>query len=122
MTYFGFLGLFLVPPILVLFGLLVRRLRREHYAALALLMLIALAYTSPWDNYLVIRGVWTFDRDKITERFIWRVPLEEYIFYLLQVLMSGLFTIWLLLRSAVGDRPPAALRTDAATREQDRER
>ena len=115
MTYFGFLGLFLVPPILVLFGLLVRWLRREHYAALGLLMLIALAYTSPWDNYLVIRGVWTFDRDKIAERFIWRVPLEEYIFYLLEVLLSGLFTIWLLKRSAQG-------RTRAASPKQDCER
>jgi lycopene beta-cyclase len=95
MTYFGFLAVFLVPPILVLLWLLRSVLRREHAVALGVLMLIALLYTSPWDNYLVIRGVWTFDRDTIAELFIWRVPLEEYIFYLLQVLTTGLFTIWL---------------------------
>ena len=62
-------------------------------------MLIALVYTAPWDNYLVIRGVWTFDREKIANWFIWRVPLEEYIFYLLQVALTGLFTVWLLRRA-----------------------
>jgi lycopene cyclase domain-containing protein len=98
MTYFGFLGIFLVPPIVLLLVLLRGRLGRSQVAALALVVVLALAYTTPWDNYLVIRGVWTFDRARIAERFIWRVPLEEYLFYVLQVLMSGLFTLWLLTR------------------------
>lgn len=108
MTYFGFLALFLVPPILVMLALTRGMLRRRHWAALLALMLIALAYTTPWDNYLVIRRVWTFDRDKIANVFIWRVPLEEYLFYLLQVLLSGLFTIWLLARR------PASTTSDEA--------
>lgn len=98
MTYFGFLLIFLVPPILLSLFALRRRLTREHILALLALNVIAVLYTTPWDNYLVIRGVWTFDTDKIVNRFIWRVPLEEYIFYILQVLMTGLFTIWLLTR------------------------
>ena len=106
MTYFGFLALFLVPPILVLLAATRRMLRREHLLALGALMLIALLYTSPWDNYLVIRGVWTFDRDKIAGWFIWRVPLEEYIFYVLQVLLTGLFTIYLT-RFAALTAPPS---------------
>lgn len=104
MTYFGFLGIFLVPPILVLLLLLRHTLRREHLLAIGALMLIATLYTAPWDNYLVIRGVWTFDREKIANWFIWRVPLEEYVFYLLQVALTGLFTIWLLRRFR--DLPP----------------
>jgi len=105
MTYFGFLALFLLPPILVLLVLLRSRLHRSHLAALVLVILLALVYTTPWDNYLVIRGVWTFDRARIVERFIWRVPLEEYVFYVLQVLLGGLFTIWLLeRRSAVSSQ------------------
>jgi lycopene cyclase domain-containing protein len=107
MTYFGFLGLFLVPPVLVLLAVLMRTLRREHLLAIGVLMVIALVYTAPWDNYLVIRGVWTFDPDKIANWFIWRVPLEEYIFYLLQVALSGLFTIWLLRRAGALDGKPA---------------
>lgn len=98
MTYFSFLAIFLLPPIAVLLWLLRGRLRREHWIALIALMTIALIYTTPWDNYLVIRGVWTFDTAKIANIFLWRVPLEEYIFYLLQVMMSGLFTIWLMQR------------------------
>jgi lycopene cyclase domain-containing protein len=98
MTYFDFLGLFLVPPIIVLLVLVRHTLRRGHLLAIGALMLIAVVYTAPWDNYLVIRGVWTFDRAKIANWFIWRVPIEEYIFYLLQVAMTGLFTIWLLQR------------------------
>jgi lycopene cyclase domain-containing protein len=98
-TYFGFLGIFLVPPIVLLLLLLRRSLRWEHAVALAALTLIAVVYTTPWDNYLVIRGVWTFDRDKIANWFFWRVPVEEYIFYVLQVLLTGLFTIWLLRRT-----------------------
>jgi lycopene cyclase domain-containing protein len=97
-TYFGFLGLFLLPPIILMLVLGRRVLRRGHLLAIGALMLLALVYTAPWDNYLVIRGVWTFDREKIANWFIWRVPLEEYIFYLLQVAMTSLFTIWLLHR------------------------
>lgn len=110
MTYSGFLALFLLPPIAVLLALLRRSLRRQQIGALGLLMLLALVYTAPWDNYLVIRGVWTFDTAKIVNRFIWRVPIEEYVFYLLQVLMSGLFTVWLLRRTGeapADDRPGA---------------
>lgn len=115
MTYFGFLGLFLLPPIAVLLLLLRRSLRREHIVALGVVMLLALVYTTPWDNYLVIRGVWTFDRTKIAERFIWRVPVEEYLFYLLQVLLSGLFTIWLLRRA--GERGSGSARSAGRDRD-----
>jgi len=96
LTYFGFLLLFLVPPIAILLLLVRNVLGRQHLLALALLIVVAVVYTSPWDNYLVIRGVWTFDRAKIANVFLWRVPVEEYIFYILQVLLTGLFTIWLM--------------------------
>jgi len=108
MTYLGFLLIFLVPPIVLLLLLLRGTLRRAQWTALALLTLIALLYTSPWDNYLVIRGVWTFDREKILNVFIWHVPLEEYVFYMLQVLMSGLFVVWLLRRAPSPGPSPAA--------------
>jgi lycopene beta-cyclase len=112
-TYFGFLAIFLVPPIVVLLVALRRSLRREHWLALGALSLIALVYTSPWDNYLVIREVWTFDRDKIANVFIWRVPLEEYLFYILQVLMTGLFTIWVMKVSGVRHQAPGSSTPDA---------
>lgn len=102
MTYGQFLLLFLGPPLLLVLMLARRVLTRDTWLALLALMLIALVYTTPWDNYLVIRGVWSFDDDRILGIFFWRVPLEEYLFYLLQVLITGLFTVWLLRRRRVG--------------------
>lgn len=63
MTYLQFHLVFLLPPLLLL-GALTRRaarrgeLPRFGLAALALHALVAFLYTTPWDNYLVARGVW----------------------------------------------------------------
>src|SRR5687767_14987082 len=98
MTYGQFLLLFLVPPLLAMIALTWNIAGRREWLALAGVMALALLYTTPWDNYLVIRGVWSFDDDRVLGVFFWRVPLEEYLFYLLQVLVTGLFTVWLLAR------------------------
>lgn len=102
MSYPQFLLFFLLPPLLVMLVATRRRQSRRVWAALVALMVIAWVYTTPWDNYLVIRGVWFFDSDRIWGLFLWRVPLEEYLFYLLQVLITGLFTVWLLSRRKRG--------------------
>jgi lycopene beta-cyclase len=98
MTYGQFLLLFLVPPLLAALAVTWRIAGRREWLALFAVMALALVYTTPWDNYLVIRGVWSFDDDRVLGVFLWRVPLEEYLFYLLQVLITGLFTVWLLAR------------------------
>lgn len=99
MTYAQFLLLFLGPPLVAALVLTWRSTGRREWLMLLGLMAIALAYTTPWDNYLVIRGVWSFDDGRVLGVFLWRVPLEEYLFYLLQVLLTGLFTVWLLARA-----------------------
>jgi lycopene beta-cyclase len=98
MTYGQFLLLFLMPPLLAVLVLTRGIAGRREWLVLAGVMALALVYTTPWDNYLVIRGVWSFDDDRVLGVFFWRVPLEEYLFYLLQVLITGLFTVWLLAR------------------------
>lgn len=53
--------------------------------------IIALLYTTPWDNYLVWRGVWSYQPGRVASS--WRVgyvPLEEYLFFLLQPILTGL--------------------------------
>lgn len=99
MTYPQFLLLFLCPPLLLAAWATRRHAGRPVWLALLALAGIALAYTTPWDNYLVLRGVWSFDDDRILGVFLWRVPLEEYLFYVVQVLLTGLFTVWLLARA-----------------------
>lgn len=103
MTYLTFLLIFLVPPIAVLLAALRDRLTRRHWATLALIAAIALAYTAPWDNALVRNGVWSFAPARVLHPVIGVVPVEEYLFYVLQVLLTGLLTIWWLQRSQSGD-------------------
>ena len=103
MTYFGFLAIFVVIPIL-LFLLIAWsdnrqgrhipgfRNGRAVWAAIGLHMLIAVIYTTPWDNYLVATGVWTYDPNLVTGRLIGYVPIEEYTFFLLETLLAGL--VW----------------------------
>jgi lycopene cyclase domain-containing protein len=105
MTYFGFLLWFLVLPIVILLGLygLDRRrgggyvpgLGRYPLRALVLLVLIAVVYTTPWDNYLVAKGVWGYPPERVVGVVLGYVPLEEYTFFVLQTVMTGLWVLWL---------------------------
>lgn len=111
MTYFGFLLRFLVVPIILL-GIihlvLHRRGRplpqtlRSIPPAVALVghILIALIYTTPWDNYLVATGVWYYNPDLVTGIVIGWVPIEEYTFFILQPILTGL---WLFLMAKTLD-------------------
>ncbi|MCC6456314.1 MAG: lycopene cyclase domain-containing protein [Caldilineaceae bacterium] len=61
---------------------------------LGVLIVIALVYTTPWDNYLVATRVWWYNPELVMGITLGWVPLEEYLFFALQPLMIGL---WLLL-------------------------
>jgi lycopene beta-cyclase len=102
MTYFGFLLRFLVVPIVILLivhWLLYRRGRRlpdslRGMPAIPTLfahLIIALIYTTPWDNYLVATGVWFYDPALVTGVLLGWVPIEEYTFFVLQPILTGLW-------------------------------
>lgn len=114
MSYFAFLFQFVGLPILVLLGLTYwdRRRGRKRAASLRhwpaaggilLHILIALLYTTPWDNYLVATRVWWYDPDLVTGLTIGWVPIEEYTFFIVQPILAGLW-LWLLARRLA---PPA---------------
>ena len=99
MTYFSFLSIFLVIPILLLLVcLLVMRPPlpplRLVLTAVGIHIFLALAYTTPWDNYLVATRVWYYNPALVSGILLGYVPLEEYIFFVLQPIFVGL---WLLL-------------------------
>jgi lycopene cyclase domain-containing protein len=94
LTYFEFHLVFLLPPLLVL--VLLQRRTREPWWPLALIAAIAFVYTTPWDNYLVAREVWTYPAGRVLAT-IGYVPVEEYAFFVLQTLLAGL---WLRLLQA----------------------
>lgn len=93
MTYLEFHLVFLAPPILLLAMTAkhtISKLPRKAARYLALLALIALAYTTPWDNYLVWRGVWSYGAERVVGA-IGYVPIEEYAFFVLQPILTGLW-------------------------------
>ena len=109
MTYFSFLALFLAVPILVLLGLTWRDKQQgcqmprrfASYPPWLILLLhlgLALLYTTPWDNYLVATSVWWYDPAKVTGITFGYVPIEEYTFFLVQPLLTGLWLLFWLRR------------------------
>ena len=87
MSYLVFHFIFIVPAIVVL-AVLARPDRRD-LLIIGGMALIALIYTTPWDNYLVYRGVWSYGADRVLGT-IGYVPVEEYLFFILQPVMTGL--------------------------------
>ena len=108
MTYMMFHFVFTLPAIVVLLLALPRPLggvggRRARWA-IPLLCAIAFSYTTPWDNYLVAKRVWWYGADRVIAT-IGYVPIEEYMFFLLQPILTGLFLYHVLGRWKQPDRP-----------------
>ena len=113
MSYFGVLIRFVFSAILIL-AILLRFWRSEQphrfnaigpYKTIAVLVIVAVAYTTPWDNYLVATRVWWYDPDLVTGITFGYVPLEEYTFFVVQTVMTGLFTL-LVMRLGWGNHAP----------------
>ncbi len=99
MSYGQFLVVFLVVPILVLGFVLRRHLSARYLGRVAALVAIAVAYTTPWDNLIVALGVWTYDPSLVAGIVLGFVPLEEYLFFVLQTMLSGLVLLALVRRA-----------------------
>jgi lycopene beta-cyclase len=106
MTYFTFLAVFVGLPLVILLFLnwSDRQRGRTQPDALhswppvrviALLCLVAFIYTTPWDNYLVATKVWWYDPALVTGIVFGYVPIEEYTFFILLPILTGLFLLWL---------------------------
>ena len=108
MTYFEFLLLFLCIPILIFLAMAAWDSSRNRQipgfqngrvvgSAIALHVLLAVAYTTPWDNYLVATGVWYYNPHLVTGIVLGYVPIEEYTFFILETVLCGLWW-WFLAR------------------------
>ncbi len=108
MSYLTFHLLFTLPPILIMGTTLPRSLYeiggRRAQLAIPLLALVAFSYTTPWDNYLVAREVWWYGPDRVLATLGF-VPVEEYFFFLVQPVLTGLFLFQYLGRTE--DRAPS---------------
>ena len=105
MTYFGFLLRFLVIPILILLFITWREKDRPTpgfrksliWTGILVHVILAVIYTTPWDNYLVATGVWYYNPDLVTGIVLGYVPIEEYTFFVLETILAGLWW-WFLAR------------------------
>ncbi|MCA2001127.1 MAG: lycopene cyclase domain-containing protein [Chloroflexi bacterium] len=126
MTYFGFLLRFLVVPILVLLILHFADVKthresprfktgRLFWIAVGIHILLAVFYTTPWDNYLVATGVWYYNPQLVSGVVLGYVPIEEYTFFVLETLFVGLWWRFLALRHPPSGNfvPSKALRVGA---------
>jgi lycopene cyclase domain-containing protein len=106
MSYLEFLIVFLLPPIGILITLTFYDQRRKQgipaefhaqqpWKVILLLIVVAVFYTTPWDNYLVATSVWWYDLKFVTGYVIGWVPIEEYAFFILQTALTELFTFTL---------------------------
>ena len=85
-----------MAPIVVLSFVLRRHLTARYLSHVAVLAIIALVYTTPWDNAIVAMGVWSYDPSLIGGIVLGVVPLEEYLLFLLQTILSGLILLALM--------------------------
>lgn len=67
--------------------------RRRATAGLVILVAIAFAYTTPWGSYMIERGVWWYGEDAVLARAL-SIPLGEYLFFVVQTLLVGLYLHW----------------------------
>lgn len=106
MTYFGFLLRFLFIPILVFLAITYWdhknhkqihgfRTGRAVWLGIAVHVILAVVYTTPWDNYLVATGVWYYNPKLVTGLVIGYVPIEEYTFFVVETILSGLWWLFL---------------------------
>jgi lycopene cyclase domain-containing protein len=106
MSYLAFHFVFIIPPILLMAATLPRPLAgvggRRGLLAIPILCLIAFTYTTPWDNYLVAREVWWYGPDRVWAT-VAHVPVEEYLFFILQPILTGLFLYQYLGRVSLPD-------------------
>jgi lycopene beta-cyclase len=118
MKYFGVLARFVVIPLLILRLLIWREKAQSKNPPEALQswpedsvlighVAVAVAYTTPWDNYLVASNIWSYDPKLVTGLRLGYVPIEEYSFFVLQSLLTGSWTQYLTRHIPVDDRPYA---------------
>jgi lycopene cyclase domain-containing protein len=109
MTYFGFLVRFVFIPIVVLLAvsLLDKKQNRRAvgfqenltWGIISIHVILALVYTTPWDNYLVATGVWSYNPQLVSGLVFGWVPVEEYTFFVVETILSALWWLFLARRN-----------------------
>ena len=115
MTYAQFLLTFVVVPIAVLAFAVHRRIGVWWLRGLPVVIALAIAYTGPWDHFIISQGVWGYPPGRVWGPTIGLVPLEEYGFFVLQTTFTSLVLLFFMpARNKQSAAEPQTLRRGAA--------
>jgi len=94
LTYLEFHLVFVIPPII---GLALLTYFRESawkglkpVSGLVIILALAIVYTTPWNNLMIAEGVWWYGEGTTLVHF-WYTPLGEYLFFILQPILTALW-------------------------------
>lgn len=108
MDYVTFHLLFTAPALVALAAFCLRERSHGHGSdsmlwGTGIVALIAFAYTTPWDSYMIRSDVWRYGDGRVLAS-LWGVPLGEYVFFVAQPVVVGL---WLYLVAARFETAPS---------------
>lgn len=92
LTYLQVHWYFTLPPTIVLYLLLRPLITRFDRIKILILCILSVAYTTPWDNYIIYHKAWWYRKDAVIGT-IGYVPIEEYMFFVIQTVFTSLWTI-----------------------------
>ena len=100
MNYLEFLIAFIGIPLfaLSLWAYKMQCLGQKNIFGIGLMCVIALVYTTPWDNYLIMENIWSYPAGMVIAT-IGYVPVEEYGFMVMQTMLAGV--LWSLVSSKI---------------------
>ena len=100
MNYLEFLIAFIGIPLfaLSLWAYKMQCLGQKNIFGIGLMCVIALVYTTPWDNYLIMENIWSYPAGMVVAT-IGYVPVEEYGFMVMQTMLAGV--LWSLVSSKI---------------------
>jgi lycopene beta-cyclase len=110
MSYLSFLLYFILAPTVVLaLGIAIEQKRKKntwptlsrHWLGTLILALIAIVWTTPWDNAIVARGVWSYGVDRVIGT-LGVVPVEEYAFMFLMPFLNAAALAWFMRGTVIG--------------------
>ena len=100
MTYLEFLILFIGLPLFAISFWAYKKqcLGQKNITGIGIMCVIALVYTTPWDNYLIMENIWSYPTGVVFAT-IGYVPIEEYGFMVMQTMLAGV--LWSLVSNKI---------------------
>lgn len=91
LTYLQVHWYYTLPPTIILYLLMRPLIGTFEKIKIIALCSLALIYTTPWDNYIIYHKAWWYRKDAVIGT-IGYVPIEEYMFFIIQTIFTALWT------------------------------